>query len=948
MLKQTFLTVPAAAMMLGASQAQTSIGINFAGGAYATSYGTSVQYNGNTYTYFGPSYFSGYPVTAKAFGLAPSNWYTSTNGTNPNCFPYNYSANGTMVVGPTSSLTVNWTSPDCWGTHIGLDSGITNSTGYFAPTPGNNEVTWGFLDNGSAWSVNMSGLNATFPHGYVIQCISASGDTGTKLSSSSQVTDGASFTNSFNIYSVDNGFGLVGLQILTNTFTSDAITLSPNGSTPALAGFIVTDEPVVSMDPATGTNDQGSTLILNVGAIGIPPLSYQWRFNGVPITGATSASYTNTSVAPTDAGNYDVVVTNLYGTATSVAAALTVNETPVLTVDLPSAVTNYSTLNARFLAVVGGAPPLVYSWTKNGLLLTNTNSVLNLTNLQASDAGSYQVVVTNSFGSVTSSVANLTVIPSLPPYEGFDYSAGDVNGQNGGTGWGGAWSLTGPNGGGHSVITPGLTYSPSVSSLVVTGGMLETATIGSSGEWDDSRSLLGNIGGPGCGTLYFSFIGQFTNSGWETISFTEGTNSFDSLPFVGQGWYNEGWGAGSANSFSFSDFYATNSPSTTLSFVVYRFDFTPTNTQVKIYVNPSSLASEPAAPTASGNLKTPFQFDGLLIRAHQYPTTGAPSGVLDELRFGGTWAAVAPYIPRTSPAFTLAITSGGLIRDSKPVGTAYDGLNYGTTWLASSTGTNIITQAPGLTRTNVEQFSWSNNTQIIIPPNADFNNATNGTISFWMQYPISLVTDAFPGPGNTTGGAMLFDRRMVNTNGTVIVVTPNGNIEFQSVSGAIFTGSKNLVDGYWHHVAVTYGQTTNDTVSLYVDGQMDTSLVNPGNWTWPTNQQIELGRSHDPYWYIFDGQMDDFRIYNRILTQSEVAQIVANDALVDTTALKVRYNFDASSSLYGQTVSWPYGTLLSSPVLGSGAVWTPLTNAVSPLPISPSAPASFFRASGTP
>src|SRR5258708_4005035 len=99
-IKQTFLAVPAAAMMLGVSQAQTSIGINFTGGAYASYYASAGT----------PQYYCGFPVTATAFGLAPADW-SSTTGASAG-FPYSYAANGSMIVGPASSLTVNWNSPD--------------------------------------------------------------------------------------------------------------------------------------------------------------------------------------------------------------------------------------------------------------------------------------------------------------------------------------------------------------------------------------------------------------------------------------------------------------------------------------------------------------------------------------------------------------------------------------------------------------------------------------------------------------------------------------------------------------------------------------------------------------------------------------------------------------------------------------------------------------------
>ena len=67
----------------------------------------------------------------------------------------------------------------------------------------------------------------------------------------------------------------------------------------------------------------------SVVAAGDAPLRYQWRRNGTNIPGATSASYTLTPTAVSDTGaQFDVVVTNAAGTATSATASLTVN-TPV-------------------------------------------------------------------------------------------------------------------------------------------------------------------------------------------------------------------------------------------------------------------------------------------------------------------------------------------------------------------------------------------------------------------------------------------------------------------------------------------------------------------------------------------------------------------------------------------------------------------------------------------
>jgi len=56
-------------------------------------------------------------------------------------------------------------------------------------------------------------------------------------------------------------------------------------------------------------------------------LSYQWRFNGTNLAGATAASLTLTNLQPSHAGNYDVRVSNTSGSVTSLVAVLTVRTT---------------------------------------------------------------------------------------------------------------------------------------------------------------------------------------------------------------------------------------------------------------------------------------------------------------------------------------------------------------------------------------------------------------------------------------------------------------------------------------------------------------------------------------------------------------------------------------------------------------------------------------------
>ena len=72
----------------------------------------------------------------------------------------------------------------------------------------------------------------------------------------------------------------------------------------------------------------GTDVTFRVGALGTMPLSYQWRFNGTNLEGATAGSLVLTNVQLADAGSYSAVVSNSVGFVTSSNAVLTVSSQP--------------------------------------------------------------------------------------------------------------------------------------------------------------------------------------------------------------------------------------------------------------------------------------------------------------------------------------------------------------------------------------------------------------------------------------------------------------------------------------------------------------------------------------------------------------------------------------------------------------------------------------------
>jgi hypothetical protein len=239
----------------------------------------------------------------------------------------------------------------------------------------------------------------------------------------------------------DSGTELIG-QTLNHTESayssgfkiafSQAIGL-PNGTYPSdvavdyvklTTGF----PPVIMAQPTNQVVVYGGTASFSVTASGTMPLSYQWNFNGTNISGATNATLTLTNVQLTDSGNYMVVVTNLFGSATSSNAVLVVGIPPTINMQ-PANQSVALGCDATFNVHAKGTKPLSYQWEFSGTNLVGaTTTSLTLTNVQTSDFGSYNVVITNLFGSVTSSPALLGL--GHPPVANADtvyrFAAGGV------------------------------------------------------------------------------------------------------------------------------------------------------------------------------------------------------------------------------------------------------------------------------------------------------------------------------------------------------------------------------------------------------------------------------------------------------------------------------------------------------------------------------------------
>lgn len=870
------------------------------------------------------------PTSGSAYGLSWNRWAATTAG---DATGYQY------ILFGAGGMTVNWNAKNTWST--GDDpTTVTNN---------NDQINYGYLDDGGAgYSVTLTGLTAPGGVGftaYVVRTI-ASSDNATGFTNAYVVDNTLLVTNTLTygpmFPSVQPSSGAAAVSSTSATLTNDSITItsaSPSNSIRGtLTGFIITDKPLLLAQPQAPTN--AAFLFNGVGftvggadAFGVPPLAYQWQKDGTNIPGATAATYSVASASTNDTGSYTLIVTNAYGTVASTPVPVSVSAfvTPFF-LSQPQNHTAYVGGQSSFNAAASGGS-LSYQWLKGGVAGTPipnaTNTSLLLTGLALTDDSDYTVVVSNPVGT-NSATAHLTVLPlpSTNTYLGAVLADSPATlwrlGESAGTTAYDAWGVNnGTYSGSYTLGEPGLITGDPDTSVLFTNSKVMVPF----------ASNLNNPAGP----FSVEFWTVPSDLGAECIISSQNRSGSRAGYTIFQNNGGSGFSALIGNNASGTIF--VNGATTIQAGVKYHVVLTYDGINADLYVNGGLDATAVITNGTDFNPNTvaPFQ-----IGARNGGDGYTYDGIIDEVAVYGyalTQAQVQRHAFLVTPLQITMAPATGVVVDSKPAGTPHNGQTTTATWVATDAG---LTNS----RAGAMQFNASTPSVITAAQNADFDNATNGTICFWLRYDTNNL-------GGGSEAAIIMDRRNAASSGsgTVLAVEAGGanagTIFFQAnPSGAnAFNSYSYLVnDGNWHFVAVTYGQQINDVVTIYVDNSaQSTAQANTAAWgPWP-NLNLMLGQSRDSYWMKFNGALDDFRIYNRQLTTTEIDSVATTGDLVDTNALVVRYNFDTapvSGALLNSTPT--QGVLQNSPVLPG--LFSDLPGATLPyLMVVPKTGNEFFR-----
>jgi Immunoglobulin domain len=264
--------------------------------------------------------------------------------------PYNATVNlvptfsgGTAVIGSTgvgsSDITASAVSGTAYSTPA-LTSAKTYTLTVTSPKGVVVSTTCVVTPTGVAISP-ISPANQTIAPGLITFAATATGGVtnGLKWSASAGTFSGATWTAP----------AVAGTYTITATSVDNpSVSVS---TTATLSGPVIHTQPVSQHDCSGGS--------LSLAVIADYATSYQWSFNGMPIPGATSATYSIPSAGSANAGNYNVTVTNALGSVTSSMATVAVGSS--ITTN-PASLSLLPTQIGTFQVSAQGLSPFTYQW----------------------------------------------------------------------------------------------------------------------------------------------------------------------------------------------------------------------------------------------------------------------------------------------------------------------------------------------------------------------------------------------------------------------------------------------------------------------------------------------------------------------------------------------------------------------------------------------------------
>ena len=189
--------------------------------------------------------------------------------------------------------------------------------------------------------------------------------------------------------------------------------------------------------------------------------------------------------------------------------------------------------------------------------------------------------------------------------------------------------------------------------------------------------------------------------------------------------------------------------------------------------------------------------------------------------------------------------------------------------------TAAVTNVPGESRIGTGVVTLDGINEYVSTSYAGISGSAARTTSAWFKsYGSAGAYQSILSYGGTAAGSG-WSVRINNSDGSIINTMVGGDVNSTA------TG---LVDGQWHHVAVTFpdGGTIGD-VKIYIDGNVDAGIYNGSTQTVNTGSDyaVEIGMAEGGTIYPFNGQIDDVRVHDRELPAADILALYEANYIAD-------------------------------------------------------------------
>lgn len=218
--------------------------------------------------------------------------------------------------------------------------------------------------------------------------------------------------------------------------------------------------------------------------------------------------------------------------------------------------------------------------------------------------------------------------------------------------------------------------------------------------------------------------------------------------------------------------------------------------------------------------------------------------------------------------------------------------------------TNLFSQAGNAIY--LQNSDYMSHGDFIYCGNPDYGFTNELTVAVWIKWTIDPKNFAVT-PTNHEDEGYYSTYIAYGSHNTLIFSSDNGQFWFrnaktgnkfeflvENTSNVIVTATSvtNPAQDTWYFLTGVYDGTN---IYLYVNGVLEKTIAQTGNIkTNDGTHRVSIGRL--PWGYgFFVGYIDDIRIWNDALTQTEIQQQMASTSTIKSSNLKSYWNFNASS-----------------------------------------------------